>query len=158
MKDQSMTNPVFFGLKCTNDVISQGVHFGRFMKWVFETHFFACSYTKRPSYTAFFVQRYQFNSFRRNGSSSTFLQQAPTTLVNSKICQSPSTQRRLSSFRPDSVASVCNHGRPSKNQQDRNPAIQWGVSLSDWYSPSFPINQPYVDSSSGFLPRPSVNW
>src|SRR5512139_1609835 len=134
MKNQSMASPVFLGLKCRNDVISQSVRFGRFVKWIFETDFFACSYAKGPSYTAFCLQRYQFNSLRRNGPSTTFLQQTPTSLVNSKFCQGPPTQRRLSSLRPNSGASVCNHGRPSENQQDRNPAIQRGVSLSDRYS------------------------
>ena len=94
MKDQSMANPVFLRLKCRNDVVSQSVRFGRFVKWILETHFFAFSYAKRPSYTAFYLRRNQFNSFRRNGSSATFLQQTPASLVNSEFCQSPSTQHR----------------------------------------------------------------
>ena len=157
MKDQSMANPLFLGLECTYDVVSQSVRFGRFVKWMQETHFFAFSYAKRPSYTAFSLQRHQFNSFRRNGPTATFLQQTSASLVNSEFCQSPSTQRRLSSLRPDSGSSVCDHGRPSENQQDRNPAIQWRVSLFARHPQvSRSIDLPTVPQATSSHGHPSI--
>jgi len=157
MKDQSMANPLFLGLECTYDVVSQSVRFGRFVKWMQETHFFAFLYAKRPSYTAFSLQRHQFNSFRRNGPTATFLQQTSASLVNSEFCQSPSTQRRLSSLRPDSGSSVCDHGRPSENQQDRNPAIQWRVSLFARHPQvSRSIDLPTVPQATSSHGHPSI--
>jgi len=97
-----MANAVFSGSKHRNDVISQTVRNGRFVKWILETHIFTLSYAQRPSNSAFCHHRHQVNSVAANGTSEAFLQQTAALLIDSTFDPGPSSHQRPS-LRAESV-------------------------------------------------------
>src|SRR5512139_74885 len=97
------------------------------MPRIFEPLILRSDHAKRAANTAFILCRYPFNSFRRNDPFTAFLQQAQAAMANSEICQDPSTQYQLSPFRSHPRSPLCHNGGTAKNQQDRNPSIQWGL-------------------------------
>jgi len=112
-----MANVVFSRLKSYSSVIPQSVLLGRFVELNSNPLFFSFAYAKRLENITFILSRYPSHSLRRDGASSTILQQAQTPLVAPALCQSSSTEDRLCSFRSDPGSFVYYHGRSSKNQQ-----------------------------------------
>jgi hypothetical protein len=80
-----MLHIAFSGLKWHNEFISQNVLLGRFVKQNSDTLLFTSSHAQRLENTVFILQRLFFNSLWGDDPSSAFLQQAPTSLVNTKF-------------------------------------------------------------------------
>src|SRR5207244_11307982 len=63
---------------------------------------FSLCHAERLADTASCIPGNPSDSLRRDGAVATILQQTPTPLVDSEVCQGLPTQRRLPSFRSDS--------------------------------------------------------
>jgi len=140
-----------------NEFISQTVLFGRFVKQDLKSIFVFLAHAKRPANTASFLQRDSFNSLRRNDTHSAFLQQTQTAMVDPKFHQGPSTQYQLPSMRSNSCALLYHHRRSTTHQQDRNPAVQWSISLFAG-TPEIPgsINSPPFPQKTAAQSHPSA--
>src|SRR3990172_12942369 len=112
-----------------NFLLTQNVHFGRFVSENKSSEISVSYHAQRLENTASRIQRYQSHSLRRNGNPSAFLQQARTSSVDSAIRSNSSAQRRLSPLRSDHRSPLRHHGGPQAYQQDRDPAIQWSFPL-----------------------------
>src|SRR3989338_8932069 len=80
-----------------NFLLTQNVHFGRFVSENKSSEISVSYHAQRLENTASRIQRYQARSLRRNGNPSAFLQQARTSSVDSAIRSNSSAQRRLRS-------------------------------------------------------------
>src|SRR3972149_5567582 len=112
-----------------NFLLTQNVHFGRFVSENKSSEISVSYHAQRLENTASRIQRYQSHSLRRNGNPSAFLQQARTSSVDSAIRSNSSAQPRLSPLRSDHRSPLRHHGWPQAYQQDRDPAIQWSFPL-----------------------------
>src|SRR5207244_6735499 len=97
------------------------------------------------------------DSLRRDGAVATILQQTPTPLVDSEVCQGLPTQRRLPSFRSDSGTLVRDHGWLASHQQDRDLTIQPCLSLAAGAGTlSRPIHAPSLSQTASTQGYPST--
>ncbi len=84
---------------------------------------------QRPENTTSFIHRHPFDSLWRNGSNSTFLQEAWSSSFIATLRESSSAQYQLPSFRSYPLSSFRHHGGLEANQQNRDPSIQRNLSF-----------------------------
>ena len=113
-----------------NWFMAQSVLKVRFVPQIQKPENLTANHAQRLENTTFILQRPLSNSLWRHDPHSAFLQQAQTPLDDTEICQDPSTQYQLSSFRSHPSTPLRHHGWNAENQQNRNSSIQRSFSLS----------------------------